>query len=226
MQKLKELMITHRNVVLGTVAIVIILVVVLVYKKNKGTDDMALSQNDTETVATATPEKVVAKRFPASAKKYTTEAVNYYQNQDYSKALTSVENALGSDITSAEAWQLKSLIQVKLGDLNQAFSSASRAVSNEPTNTMYWKWEISVVGMMKDKKGITATSVEFRTAIEPIYKEALVATKNNIEIVTSYAVFLEDVGDKKMAVEYLQKAIEINPPAKSSYELEIARLQK
>jgi tetratricopeptide (TPR) repeat protein len=226
MQKLKELMITHRNVVLGILSIVVIIVVVLVYKKNKGTDDVVLSQNDAETVATSTPEKVAVKRFPASAKKYTTEALNYYQNQDYSKALTSVENALGSDITSAEAWQLKSLIQVKLGDLNQAFSSATRAVSNDPTNSTYWKWEISVARMMKDKKGIIPTSPEFRATIEPIFKEALLATKNNIEIITSYAVFLEDVGDKKMAVVYLQKAIEINPPAKSSYELEIARLQK
>lgn len=226
MQKLKELIGAHRNVVLGILSIVVIIVVVLVYKKNKGTDDVALSQNDAETVATATPEKVAAKRFPASAKKYTTEAVNYYQNQDYSKALASVENALGSDITSAEAWQLKSLIQVKLGDLNQAFSSASRAVSNEPTNTTYWKWEISVVRIMKDKKGITATSAEFRTAIEPIYKDALLATKNNIEIVMPYAIFLEEVGDTNMAIAFWQKAIEINPAAKSSYEAMIAKIKK
>lgn len=226
MQKLKEMIVSHRNVVLGTIAILIILGIVLFYKKGKESDEITLNQNNAEDVATSTPEKVAAKRFPASAKKYTTEALNYYQNQDYSKALTSVENALGSDITSAEAWQLKSLIQVKLGDLNQAFSSATRAVSNEPANSTYWKWEISVARMMKDKKGITPTSPEFRATIEPIYKEAFVATKNNIEMVTSYAVFLEDVGDKKMAVEYLQKAIEINPAAKSSYELEIVRLQK
>ncbi len=57
------------------------------------------------------------------------------------------------------------------------------------------------------------------------YVEALRKTNNNIDIVISYARFLEKQGNKEKAIGYWETARNINPDGAAQYEAEIARLR-
>lgn len=182
------------------------------------------------TPATVTPTTIAAPAKKVStgksAKTYKAEAATFIEKKDYSSALHAINDALLINGSDAEAWATKASIHMQLGDLEAALSAAKDAVKYAPTNTGYWKLEIDILRQMESKKGITTANPEYRSKLEPVYVEALAKTSNNIEIIMPYAIFLEEVGDKQMAITYWQKAIEVNPAAKSSYEANIARLQK
>lgn len=61
--------------------------------------------------------------------------------------------------------------------------------------------------------------------LNAIYLEGIDATKDDIDLITLYATYLAQAGQKKEAITYWQKAIEKNPEARSVYEAEIKNLQ-
>ena len=53
-----------------------------------------------------------------------------------------------------------------------------------------------------------------------LYAEAVVKSKEHIDIVTAYAKFLYETGNYQASKEYWQKAAVINPSLKAVYEAE------
>lgn len=60
--------------------------------------------------------------------------------------------------------------------------------------------------------------------VSAIYEEALIATKENIDVIVSYASYLVEKNQNQEAIKYLKKAIEVYPQNKDIYQAEIDRL--
>ena len=225
MKKIQEWLKAHRNVLFSLIGIIVLSGIVFVFSGKR-------THTPSDEVELIIPPATSKESVPTEVKKDTVlsktkldTAGKFYQDSNYDEALKEVNASLSADKTNAEAWYMKSRILVKLGDLNQAFTSANNATTYAKTDTTYWKWKIELARMIKEKQGVGVTNVSYRSTIEPLYKDALLATDTDIEIVMPYAIFLEDVGDKVLAIQYWEKAIEINPSAKSSYEANIANLK-
>jgi len=58
-----------------------------------------------------------------------------------------------------------------------------------------------------------------------LYREALDKTNNGVDIITSYAIFLETTGDLQGALDKWKQATVSNPTNKSVYATHIKRLE-
>jgi tetratricopeptide (TPR) repeat protein len=113
----------------------------------------------------------------------------------------------------------KALFQIKLEmtDLLGAKEDGRKALKLAPDDTDLWI------------KYIEAESDKYKASndiISATYSEALVKTNFHIDIITSYASWLERVGNLQASREYWEKAIVVNPGAKKIYEAEINRIDK
>lgn len=61
--------------------------------------------------------------------------------------------------------------------------------------------------------------------VSDIYMRGLLATKDNIDLLTSYSRFLSENKKYSEAIKYLEKAININPKNEPVYQEEINRLR-
>lgn len=90
------------------------------------------------------------------------------------------------------------------------------AIDNAPDVPNFWQTKTRIVQNLYKNDP---------TLVEPVFIDGLRATKNDIDLITLYASYLGQTGQKQEAIRYWQMAIEKNPDAKSVYESEIANLQ-
>src|SRR6185503_4071899 len=107
-------------------------------------------------------------------------------------------------------------LQVNTEDFDGAQQSIRKAIELEPTSTR-WKKYIAF-----SQEQLNASD----EAINTLYQDSLRSVKNNKELITSYARFLEEIGNKPAAIEQWKKAIEIDAEHKAKYEAEMTRLQE
>lgn len=62
--------------------------------------------------------------------------------------------------------------------------------------------------------------------LDALYRDAIVKTKSNVDVMVSYARFSERIGNKDQAVAAWETAINGNPSKESEYRAEIARLRQ
>jgi len=108
-------------------------------------------------------------------------------------------------------------VQVDMKDYKSASANIQKAISILPESPGLWK---NYIALEIDRFNANNDQVN------ALYAEALNKTKSNIDVMTSYATWLEKSGDLKSALDYWQQAVLINPDNKSTYETEISRLQK
>jgi len=106
--------------------------------------------------------------------------------------------------------------QMDMNDIRGAQKSIRKAIELKPTDPDIWK---KYIVMERERFGARDEQVR------NMYQEALEKTNGHIDIVTSYAVFLEAIGDFGAAKGQWEKAIEINPANQSAYVSEIARIE-
>jgi tetratricopeptide (TPR) repeat protein len=107
--------------------------------------------------------------------------------------------------------------QLDMQDNRAAQKSIKQALELQPLNADAWK------------KYIVLERERFRAGnetLDGLYQEALSKTGHNIDIHTSYAVFLEGIGNLQGAKEQWQKSVEVYPANKAAYENEIRRLDQ
>lgn len=141
---------------------------------------------------------------------------------DYSKSKLLAEGALLAYPKSGTLHDLYSQVLLKLGEIENAHHEAEKATVVEPSNYITWRYLIQMT--RNDFTGKQPSNAEYKKTISDLYAKALTATKNNVELITPYAIFLEEAGDIQGALTYWNLAITVNPLAKSSYEQEIKRL--
>lgn len=108
-------------------------------------------------------------------------------------------------------------VQVDRTNYKGAIKNIKKALDLRLENPDLWK---KYIQLEIDK--FNATNEQ----IKSLYSDALLNAKSNIDILTSYAAWLEKVGDLQKAKEYWQQAITINPDGKPIYQAEIDRLEK
>lgn len=100
------------------------------------------------------------------------------------------------------------------GQQDHAISEINTAISLKGNEFNFWLSKIMYSVSLKPE------------AIEQIYQNALTATDNNINIVTSFAVFEEKNGDRDGAISLWKKAQTLFPEQSNIYQQEIDRLSK
>jgi tetratricopeptide (TPR) repeat protein len=106
-------------------------------------------------------------------------------------------------------------VQMAMNDNKGAQESISKAISLKKDSADLWK---RYIVLEKDRFGAD------KDKLNGLYIEALRETRENIDIITSYAAFLESVDNLQASKEYWQKAVVSYPANKAVYEAEITRL--
>ena len=177
-------------------------------------------------VVTVTPTKAPTTAPSIEVKTAKDQVIKDIVEGNYDKAKTEILAEINKTPKDAELWYIDSSLQAQVSDFIGAMASVKNALAYDPQNTTYWKWEVSLTIKKLYADKIANTSSLYRDTIKALYIDALKATNSNIEIITPYAIYLASIGDKTQAITYWQMAIKVNPMAKSSYETEIAELQK
>jgi tetratricopeptide (TPR) repeat protein len=106
--------------------------------------------------------------------------------------------------------------QYQMGDFNAALQTLQTATTVDSTNADIWK---KYIDLEQNKLGASTEQ------INELYASALNGTKNNIDLVIDYAKFEEQfLRNPQVAQVYWQKAIQIDPIHKKSYQTEIDRI--
>lgn len=109
------------------------------------------------------------------------------------------------------------LVYLEAGEYKTARQYILKSISLKADNTNSWNRYI-----LLEKERFNSSYDH----IDPIYQEALEKTGNNIDMLVTYARFLDESGKTERSIEYWKKAAEANPASKNLYQEEIDRLSK
>jgi len=105
--------------------------------------------------------------------------------------------------------------QLDMNDIRGAQKSIRKALELSPTDPDIWKRYIVL-----EKERFNAGDEQ----INNLYIDALRETQGHVDIITSYAVFLESTEKFQASIEYWQQAQTLNPEAHGLYQGEIDQL--
>ncbi len=148
-----------------------------------------------------------------------TKGVNLYGLGRLEDARKVLEEAIKFKPDLLAAYTVLAQVETEMMDYKAALTTFESALKISPVNATLWK------------KYIQLQTDQFKAdnnKIDSIYQDALNKTiingVPNVDIVTSYASWLEKSGDLAKAKEYWQKAITINDSGKKAYDAEIKRI--
>lgn len=135
----------------------------------------------------------------------------------YLKAKESYDKALEISPQDPFAWKIYSATLSAMQDYDGALAAVKKAITLRPIEPEFYKWQIDL-----EKDHFEASD----DRVSELYKQALEQTRNDINIITAYATFLEQKGDLQGALAQWQKAYEVNSAGREAYQVEIDRLKK
>ncbi len=136
-----------------------------------------------------------------------------YKLGKYQDAVDTLSKISEEGKNTARVWGLYTNIYRDMGDTENASKAAQQALDRDRENPDFW---LAVIEFSGNKSNDDQKKQ---------YETALRTTDNNIEIVVSYAKFLEKIGDKPGAILYWQKAGQLDDKNKANYDAEVKRLQ-
>lgn len=144
-----------------------------------------------------------------------------YTQQDflghYGDAKKTIEQALTLE-TSHNLLQVYASLLVKMGNREAALPYIDMALRLMPLETNLWRTKIDI------QRAIVGPAQ--LATIEDTYKNALQATKNDINMITLYATYLAELGRHEEAITYWQIAQKTYPANFAVYQAEIDLLKK
>jgi tetratricopeptide (TPR) repeat protein len=143
-------------------------------------------------------------------------AFNKYVLGDLKGALESYTVAANIVPTNPKVWAGLYFVYRDMGDFVNAEDSIKKAVKFNKEDWNMWRNYIDL-----EQYQFKASKDE----LDKIYKQALDGTKNNLNIVTFYAQFLEANNDLQSALNYWKIALE-QEPDNLIYKSEVSRLKK
>lgn len=146
---------------------------------------------------------------------YFVMAADYRMLGEYGKAKELLEAAMVIDPKNSNIISTYSSLIAAMGDKETALVYIDKAIELYGAESNYWLWKIDL------EKELNSSV----TNIEQVYKDALTKTDNDLNIVVSYAQFLESQKRYTESISYWEKAITIYPTNKSVYQAEIERLK-
>lgn len=146
---------------------------------------------------------------------YFVMAADYRMLGEYGKAKELLESAMAIDPKNSNLISTYSSLLAIMGDKETALTYIDKAIELYGAESNYWLWKIDL------EKELNSSVVN----IEKVYKDALEKTNNDLNIIVSYAQFLETQKKYSESITYWEKAIIIYPQNKSIYETEVNRLK-
>lgn len=143
-------------------------------------------------------------------------AFNRYVLGDLKGALEAYTAAMNINSNNPEVWAGLYFVYRDMGDFINAEDSVKKAVKFNPEDWNMWRNYIDL-----EQYQFKASEGE----LDKIYKQALSGTKNNLNIITLYAQFLEANNDLLSALNYWKIALQ-QEPDNLTYESEVSRLKK
>ncbi|TXG78964.1 hypothetical protein E6Q11_00040 [Candidatus Dojkabacteria bacterium] len=144
-----------------------------------------------------------------------------YTQQDflgyYGDAKKTLEQALALEV-SHNLLQVYASLLVKMGNREAALPYIDMALRLMPLETNLWRTKIDI------QRAIVGPAQ--LATIEDTYKNALQATKNDINMITLYASYLAELGRHEEAITYWQIAQKTHPANFAVYQAEIDLLKK
>jgi tetratricopeptide (TPR) repeat protein len=131
----------------------------------------------------------------------------------FQDAINSVDKIAGDNQGNSRIWVTYANSYKGLGNNGQAIDRAGKALSIDDENVDAWRIMIEL------------SQNTDQAALNDLYMKALPKTNNDIEIVKSYARFLEKTGDIAKAVAYWETARNVDPANAEEYNKEITRLR-
>ncbi|MBP6884772.1 MAG: tetratricopeptide repeat protein [Candidatus Pacebacteria bacterium] len=216
-----------KNQIISIILIIIVAIAVFLAFKFKTRDDTLQDQTqDAAPVSEVKPNEVVkptentsdikdSKSTDASYNDLTNKAHEAYKKGDYENALKYIKQALELSKTDRAFLSLYG-IQLALKNYPEAEKAIQAAVGLNSKIVSAWveyaSFEVNYMNASFEK-------------VTGIYERALTATKSHLDVVTNYASYLGRNGGKDRAIELWQKAIELNPSRKDTYQAEIDALK-
>lgn len=207
------------------ISVIIILIlaigvaIFMIYRSKNNKVDNIVNDNQVTEIVTDSNLKSDYKAFSEAI--YVTNSQKQFTAKDYSAAKRVIEEGLGYYPKSQEL--IVSYINVlsTLGEKVKAMEYADKLIKINSSNYSYWKLKAQLY------KGNSSTYTdEQKVYLTKLYDDALIATKNNIEIISTYAVFAEDYLTKQKAIELWTLAKKVNPMGANSYQVIIDRLSR
>ena len=172
-------------------------------------DHVVSSKNEVLAVTTQIPSQdAVNQLFNEAAKKQV--------QSDWLGAQQSIEQALKLDPKNPYLMQTYASLLANRGDVTGAMIWIDKALAIKFDEPNFWYLKIELA---------TVLSKSNFNNISDVYLRALEATNNNIDMITSYARFLGQADKGQESITYWQKAIELYPANKATYQAEIDRLK-
>lgn len=144
-----------------------------------------------------------------------------YTQQDflghYGDAKKTIEQALALEV-SHNLLQVYASLLVKMGNREAALPYIDIALRLMPLETNLWRTKIDI------QRAIVGPAQ--LATIEDTYKNALQATKSDINMITLYAAYLAELGRHEEAITYWQIAQKTYPANFAVYQAEIDLLKK
>lgn len=192
----------------------------MVYRsKNNKTESIADNDVVANDIISNTDVKTNYKAFSEAT--YIANAQKQFVAKDYSAAKRVVEEGLGYYPKSQELMVSYINVLSTLGEKVKAMEYVDKLIKANSSNYSYWKLKAQLY-----KSSVSTYTDEQKTYLTKLYENALVATNNNIEIISTYAVFAEDYLTKQKAIELWTLAKKVNPIGAQSYQDLIDRLSK
>lgn len=137
-----------------------------------------------------------------------------YKLGKYQDAVDTLSKVSEAKQKEPRIWALYTNIYKDMGDKVKALDSAHRALEMDKENPSFW---MAVLDLSTDIPNDEQ---------KKNYENAINRTDNNVDIITSYAKFLEKIGDKPGAILMWQKAGQLDDKDKATYDAEVKRLQQ
>jgi tetratricopeptide (TPR) repeat protein len=102
-------------------------------------------------------------------------------------------------------------------DYDAANKYIQKAIELNPSNGSFWVGRLNLESFNLGAK---------RERMDALYKEALEKTNSSPQVLTAYAQYLEQLGDKEAAIKEWEMAISVDVSQKAYYQSQIDRLKK
>lgn len=189
-----------------------------VFKNNNKAEPLTNIQEEEQSNVTIEKD-ANSKEF--SEKTYISNIEKNITNKDYAIAKKIAEEALTFYPKSEQIINEYITILSQSNNNTEIAVYVDKLIVINPADYSYWKLKARIARI-----GLTASDSNKIGMIKEIYEKALLATHNNIEIISTYAVFAEDYLTKQKAIELWSLAKSVNPIGAQSYQTIIDRLSK
>jgi tetratricopeptide (TPR) repeat protein len=219
-----------KNIIFVAIVLLVIILAFFFYKNSKKSnveiiqnDQPVVDNNKTESITTNQDSNVnITNLTPINNKEFNTamdSARSAMLKSDYPLAIKYYNQAISYNKNDSAPYAGLYTVYINQKDWQKALNAVDQAIKISPIFGDYWNWKILVMD-----QGLNKSYAELKSVYDQGYPQ--VRTQEKVNLVTKFAVVSENRGQKAEAIKLWQKAMELAPERKDTYQAEIDRLSK